>query len=218
MILSEPNKSAAADEENLLGVDLDVFLVRMLAAALRRNVARRALEDLQQRLLHAFAGDIARDGDVVCLAPDLVDFVDVNDADLGALHVVIGILQQAENDVLHVLADITRLGQGGRVGDAEWNIENPRERAGQQRLAGAGRADEQDVALLDLHVGERIQLDGAAYRGRAVVQDSLVVIVDRDREGLLRVLLADDVLIERSADFGRLRHADRRSSAGALLH
>ena len=53
--LVQADERAAANEQNLLRVDLDVFLMRMLAAALRRNVARAAFENLQQRLLHAFA-------------------------------------------------------------------------------------------------------------------------------------------------------------------
>ena len=65
------------------GIDADVFLLRMLAAALRRNVADGAFENLQQRLLHAFAGNIARDRNVLRLAGDLVDLVDVNDAHAG---------------------------------------------------------------------------------------------------------------------------------------
>ena len=136
----EADEGAAADEQNLLGVDLDVFLVRMLAAALRRDIAGAAFENFQQRLLHAFAGNVARDGDVVGLAADLVDLVDVNDADLGALHVVIGVLQQAQDDVLHVLADVAGFGQRGRIGDAKRHIENLRQGLGEQRLAGAGRA------------------------------------------------------------------------------
>ena len=51
----ETDKSAATDEQNFFGVDLDVFLVRMLAPALRRDVAGAAFENFQQRLLHAFA-------------------------------------------------------------------------------------------------------------------------------------------------------------------
>jgi hypothetical protein len=35
---------------------------------------------------------------------------------------------------------------------AEGHVQNFGQRAGQQRLAGAGRADEQDVALFDLHL------------------------------------------------------------------
>ena len=46
---------AAADEQDVLRVDLDVLLLRMLAAALRRHDRDRALEDLEQRLLHALA-------------------------------------------------------------------------------------------------------------------------------------------------------------------
>ena len=98
---------------------------------------------------------------VVGLAADLIDLVDVNDADLGPFHVVVRILQQTQDDVLHVFADIAGFGQRGRVGDAKWNIENLGQRLGEQRLAGAGRADEQNVALLDFDIGERIGLESS---------------------------------------------------------
>ena len=88
-----------------------------------------------KRLLHALAGHVARDADVVGLAPDLVDLVDVDDADLGALHVVIRVLEQAQDDVLHVLADVTGLGQRGGVGDAKGHVEDLGQRAGQERFA-----------------------------------------------------------------------------------
>ncbi len=39
----------------LRGVDLEKVLLRVLAAALGRHVGDRALEDLEQRLLHALA-------------------------------------------------------------------------------------------------------------------------------------------------------------------
>ncbi len=72
------------------------------------HAANGAFQNLQQRLLHAFAGDVARDGDVLGLARDLVNLVNVNDAALGALHVVIGVLQQAQDDVLDVFARRSR--------------------------------------------------------------------------------------------------------------
>ena len=53
--LFEIVERTAADEEDVFGVDLKEFLVRMLASALRRNVCRGALEDLQESLLYAFA-------------------------------------------------------------------------------------------------------------------------------------------------------------------
>jgi len=126
----------------------------MLASALRGNVAHRAFENLEQRLLHAFAGHIARDGNVVRLAPDLVDFVDVDDAALRPLHVEVRRLQQPQHDILHVFADIARLGERRRIGNRKGHVEHLGERAREQRLAGAGRTGEQDVALFDLHFVE----------------------------------------------------------------
>ena len=113
-------------------------------------MAVRPLEDLQQRLLDALAGDVARDRRVVGLARDLVDLVDVDDPRLGLLDVVVGGLDQLQEDVLDVLADVAGLGQRRRVGDRERDVEDPRERLGEQRLAAAGRAEQQDVRLLQL--------------------------------------------------------------------
>jgi hypothetical protein len=45
--------------------------------------------------------------------------------------------------------------------------------------------------------------------------DALVVVVDRDRQNLLRPLLSDDVLIENLLDLGRLR--DGGGGGEALL-
>jgi hypothetical protein len=84
-----------------------------------RHRRRRALEDLQQRLLHALAGDVTGDRRVLALASDLVDLVDVDDAGLGLLDVVVSGLDQLEQDVLDVLADVAGLGE--RVASAMAN-------------------------------------------------------------------------------------------------
>src|SRR3989304_3515092 len=76
-------EAPAADEEDVLRVDLDVLLLRVLAAALRRHAGDRPLEDLEQRLLHALARDVARDARVLALPRDLVDLVEVDDAALA---------------------------------------------------------------------------------------------------------------------------------------
>jgi hypothetical protein len=68
--------------------------MRMFAAALGRDVTGAALENLEERLLHALAGNVAGDGDVVGLATDLIDLVDVDDSDLGAFHIIVGVLQE----------------------------------------------------------------------------------------------------------------------------
>src|SRR5207253_1510920 len=82
--------------------------MRMLATALRRHVGDGALQDLEQRLLHPLARDIAGDRGVVRFARDLVDLVDVDDTPLGAGDIEVGGLDQAEQDVLDVLADVAR--------------------------------------------------------------------------------------------------------------
>src|SRR6185312_13928613 len=128
------------------------------------------------------------------LTGDLVDLVDVDDPGLGLLDVVVGGLDQLEEDVLDVLADVAGLGQRRRVGDREGDVEDPRERLREQRLATAGRPEQQDVGLLQLDV----RLVGLHHL------HALVVVVDRYGERALRLLLADDVLVEDAVDLARL--------------
>ena len=190
----EVGERPAADEQHVRRVDREELLVRMLAAALRRHARGRSLEDLQQRLLNALAGDVARDRRVVRLAGDLVDLVDVDDPGLGLLDVVVGGLDQLEQDVLDILADVAGLGERGGVGDRERHVEDLCERLGEQRLAAAGRTEQQDVRLLQFDV----LIVGLHHL------NALVVVVDRDRERALRLLLADDVLVEHVVDLPRL--------------
>ncbi|OIQ70245.1 hypothetical protein GALL_481440 [mine drainage metagenome] len=193
--LLEPRECAAANEQDIGGVDLQELLLRMLAAALRRHRGHRALHDLQQGLLHALARDVAGDRRVVGLAADLVDLVDIDNAALRALDIIVGRLQELQDDVLDVLADIAGLGQRRRVRHRERHVENPRQRLRQQRLARTGRSDQQNVGLR--------QFDVVVL---GLVIEPLVVIVDGDREHLLGVALADHVIVENLADFLRSRN------------
>src|SRR5262249_12853230 len=81
----ESDAGAAADDQDVAGVDLDVLLLGVLAAALWRDVADGPLEHFQQGLLDALAADIAGDADVLAGLGDLVHLVDVDDAALGRL-------------------------------------------------------------------------------------------------------------------------------------
>ncbi len=158
-------------------------------------------------------GDVARDRRVLGLAGDLVDLVDVDDAGLGALRVEVGGLDELEEDVLDVFADVAGLGERGGVGDGERHVQALGEGLGEVGLAAAGRADQQDVALRDLDlVGTLL---GAL--DRAVRADALVVVVDGDREGALGGLLADDVLLEEREDLARLGQIEVGDDAGRGL-
>src|SRR5207344_1361798 len=76
----------------------------------------------------------------------------------------------------------------------ERDLEQAGQGLGQQRLAAAGGPEQEDVRLLELDVGVAV---------RAGLHP-LVVVVDRDREDLLRLLLADDVVVQVLVDLTRL--------------
>jgi hypothetical protein len=208
--LLEAREGTAADEQDVGGVHLQEFLLRMLAAALRGHRGNRALDELQECLLHALARHVARDRGVIRLTRDLVDLVDVDDAGLGLLHIVVALLQELLNDVFHVLADVARLGQGGGIGDGERHVQQSSQGLGQQGLARTGGSDQEDVALGELHIVPRAHAFGAAGL------QSLVVVVYGHRQHALGALLSDDVFIQDFLDFLGLRQFVA-GALGALL-
>ena len=91
----------------------------MLATTLGRHVRDCSFDDLEKSLLYAFTGDITGNRRVVALAAHLVDFIDVDDAALCAIDIVISVLQKLNNDVLNVFTNVTRLGQSRCVSNSE---------------------------------------------------------------------------------------------------
>jgi len=105
-------------------------------------------------------------------------------------------LQQLQDDVFHVLADIAGFGQGRRVGHGKGHIEDTGQRLRQQRLAAAGRANQQDVGFGQFHV---------VVLGAVV--EALVVIVHGHRKNPLGVVLRDHVIVQHGEDVVRARHS-----------
>src|SRR5690606_25961177 len=101
-------------------------------------------------------------------------------------------------------------GQRRRVADGEGDVEGSGQGAGEQGLAAAGGADEQDVGL--------VQLDGGLLLGGG---EPLVVVVDGDREGALGLVLPEHVLIEELLELSRRRdraeHRPARVDPAAFL-
>ena len=95
MMLSSPTNVPPQMNRMLRRVHLDILLLGMLPAPLRRDVGDRPFEHLQERLLHAFARDVAGDRDVVGGLADLVDLVDVDDSALGGFEIEVGGVQAA---------------------------------------------------------------------------------------------------------------------------
>ena len=199
----EPFERPTTDEEDVRRVDLEEILVRMLSPTLRWHVGDAALDDLEQRLLDAFTGDITGDARVVALTRNLVDLVDVDDPAFGLCNVEVRRLDQVEEDVLDIFANVARFREGRRVGDRERHVEHLRERLCKVGFAYASGPDEQDVRLLQLDV----VLNGGA--------DALVVVVDRHREHLFGLLLANDVFLQVVVD--DLRRGDSLRGASDTL-
>ena len=209
--LVQTHKGTAADKQDVGRIDLQQLLLGMFAAAGGRNACHRALKNLKQCLLNALARDITGDGEVLGLAGDLVDLVHVDNANLRALNIAIGGVDELEQDILHVLAHVTGLGERGGVGDGKRHLEDARERLGEQGLTGTGGTEQQDVGLGELHlvhiiVELRVQ---AVVKGRhcgAALDHAAIVVVHGHRHGPLGVLLAHDIGRKLVIDLVRRRH------------
>ncbi len=169
--------------------------MRMLAAALRWHRGDGSFQDLEESLLDSFAAHVAGDRRVLGLAGDLVDLVDVHDARLGAFHVVVGGLDELQQDVLDILTDVAGLGERGGVRDRKRNVEQLRQSLCQEGLPTTGRTQQHDVRLLEVDV----------VTSRSTGPDPLVVVVDRHRQNALGLLLSDHVVVEEGVDLLRGR-------------
>ncbi len=165
----------------------------MLASTLRWHIGNGAFEQFEKRLLHAFTRNISCDRDILRGLADLVDFVDVNDAALCALKIEVGSLEQFEKEVFNILADLACLGERRGVADCEGHIEHTRKGLGEQSLARSSGSDEQHIRL--------VEFDWAVFVLR--LRESLVVIVDCDRERDLGLILTNDILVEELAQLAR---------------
>ena len=206
--LVESHESSAADEQNVLGIDMDELLLGMLAPPLRWHARLGALEDLEKRLLNALARHVTRDGEILGLASYLVYLVHVDDAHLRPLDVAICGCDELEQDILHVFAHIARLGQRRRVGDAKRHLKEARQRLGQKRLSRSRGAKEQDVAFGKLDVLGFLLggLFTVTVRVPVVTrEDATIVIVDGNAHRALRLLLTHYVLRELVVDLMRSR-------------
>ncbi len=163
----------------------------MLASALRRNIGNCAFEHFQQSLLYALTADIACDRRIFTFACDFINFIDIDNAVLCALDIEIGRLNQAKQNIFHVLADIACLRQRRRIGNRERNLQRLCQCLRKQRLARAGRSDQQNVALLQLYIVI------------PVAENAFIVIVNRNTQRNFCPVLPDDVLVECFLQFAR---------------
>src|SRR5690606_7288824 len=106
-------------------------------------------------------------------------------------------LHQVADDRVHITADVADLGELGRLDLDEGGVGQARQAARDLGLADAGGADHQDVLGGDLATQRLLDLSAAP------------AVAQRDGDGLLGLVLADDVLVEFGDDLrrGHLGHA-----------
>src|SRR5450830_1625279 len=190
--LCQAIKRTTTNKHDVGRVNLHEILVRMLAPALWRHRCHSAFDQLEQRLLHAFTGDITGNRWIVRFTRNLVDFIDIDNTSLCLLDFVIAILQQLLNDVLDVFTNVAGFCQGGSISNHKRHIEHACQCLRQQRLARTGWTDQQNIALGQFDI---ILL--------AEMLEALVMVVHRYRQNALGSCLTDHILIEQLGNFLR---------------
>ena len=128
---------------------------------------------------------------------------------MRALDVVIRILNELQENILHVLADVTRFGERRRVRDRKGNIQYLRKRARQQRLSAARGPEQENIGLF--------QLDVILVR---LGVDAFIMVIYADGEHALGIILPDDVLVQPRLNLGgfhELHHFDGIAPLHLLL-
>jgi len=146
------HKSATADKQNVPRVNLQILLLRMFASALRRHACNGSFQNLEQGLLNAFTGDIACNRDIFRLSRNLIDFVNIDNPALCARNVAIRRLDQIEQNVFNVFADVAGLCQRGRISNGKGDIQHFCKRFCEKRLAASGRPDQQNITLFNFDI------------------------------------------------------------------
>ena len=194
--LVQARKRTAANKQNVRRVHADKLLVRIAPPTLRRHAGNRPLYQFQQRLLHALARHIARNRRAIRFARNLVNLVNIHNAALRLFHIKIAIAQQLSDNLLHILAHITRLSERGRIRHCKGHIQLARQRLRQQRFARASWANQQNIRFRQFHIRQRRI---AVFR----LPQTLVMVVHRHGKGFFRRILPDNMLVQLRHQLGR---------------
>ena len=185
--------------------------MRVLPAALWGNGGNGAFKNFQQSLLNTLARYIACNGRVFALAGNFIDLIDVYNALLCALNIIVAGLQKLEQNVFNILADITRFRECGCIRNGKRNVKHLCKRFRKQGFAAAGRSEHDDIALAEF--GIRLCFLGI---------NAFVVVIYRNSKCALCMILADNVIVEGFYDVNGFRQFVRsfrriRIGKGRLL-
>ena len=178
-------KSTAADKQDVMRINMDILLIRMLTATLWGHVDNGSLQQFEQSLLHTLATHVTRNRRVICLSGYLVYLVDKDDATLGSLDIIVSHLQQTGQNALNILTDIAGLRKNSSVDNGERHVKHLCNGTGQQGLTCSCRTHHNDVRLLNLHAIVVLWL-----------LQTLIVVVDSNGKIALSLVLSNDILVQ----------------------
>src|SRR4030065_1389360 len=119
----------------------------MLSSALRGDVGDSSFEHFQQGLLDALAGDVAGNRNILRRFSDFVDFVHIDYAPLCRFYIEVCILQEAQQEVFDVFADIPGLCNSGGVAYCEGHFKEICKGTGEECLANFLEVDRKSKRL-----------------------------------------------------------------------
>ncbi|CRH73050.1 Uncharacterised protein [Chlamydia trachomatis] len=122
----QSNKCTTADKEDVLRVNMNELLTRMLSAPLWRNTCIGAFQNFKKRLLYTFTRYIACNREVFCFTSNFVDLVDVYNTHFCARNVTISGSNELKQNVFDVFANITSFGKRCGIGNCKRNFQKTR--------------------------------------------------------------------------------------------
>ena len=135
------SKCSSANEQDIFRVNLHCFLVRVFTSSLWWNVRDSALNNFQQCLLNTFPGNIPCNRDVFTFSGNFVNFINIDNALLRALYVIIRRLQEFQHNVFYVFTNISCLCQRCRISYRKRHIKYSGKSLCQQSLTCSCRTD-----------------------------------------------------------------------------
>ena len=166
----------------------------MLASALRRHVCNSSFENFKQRLLYSLTAYISCNRYVFGFFGDFIYFVNVDNTLLGFFYIIICSLKQFKQNIFNVFAYISGFCKRCGICYGKRHIEYFCQCLSQQCLAGSCRSYHYDIALLNFNIVIIF----------AKIVNSLVVIVDCNRQSFFGFVLVYNVITQSLAYFLRL--------------
>ena len=122
----QPNKRTTTDEENILRVNMNELLTRMLSTALWRNTCIGTFQNFKKRLLYTFTRNIACNREVLCFTRNFVDLVYIYNTHFCALNIAISSVNKLKQNVFDIFTYIASFGKRGCIGNCKRNFQKTR--------------------------------------------------------------------------------------------